>query len=87
MCNVVFCFFWFPQGFRDLWSKPKKRIEKKRNSTDYVGPRGSHRATVLRVLFFFLGVSGHFGVPFCFVGEVLLFGDVSVPNECCDISV
>ena len=54
-------FFWFSRGFCYFWSNPpaKKDLEKtkqKNNSTDYVGPRGSHRATVSRlVVFLFFG--------------------------------
>ena len=42
--GVVVCFVPFSGGVCHFWSKTKK------NSTDYVGPRGSHRAIASRVL-------------------------------------
>ena len=46
---VCFCFL---EVFATFGQKQKKTREnqKKKNSTDYVGPRGSHRAIVSRVL-------------------------------------
>ena len=60
---VLRVFFCFSRGFCHFWSKPKKtsRKQKKQNSTDYVGPRGSHRAMVSRVFFCFLEVFATFG--------------------------
>ena len=56
---VLLCVFLFSRGF--LWflvKKKQKKIEKtflkKQDPTDYLGPRGSHRAMVSRVLFFFV---------------------------------
>ena len=53
-----FVFFGFLEVFDDFGQKPKKprenqKNQKNQNSTDYVGPRASHRAIVSKVLFFF----------------------------------
>ena len=53
---VLLCVFLFSRGF--LWFLVKKKNRenffKKQDPTDYLGPRGSHRAMVSRVLFFFV---------------------------------